>query len=94
MKFKTTIPEIDPSKEATSGARPLPGKTNDCDSAMTDAKVLKSKPEAIRDAVEIPGKALECIEQQVGVNGNGKKRASNFWGVGEKSIADANALKK
>jgi hypothetical protein len=93
MKTKNTIPMQEPSKDANSGAGTVAGKTNDCDSAITDVKVLQTEPEKIREAVEVPGKALECIQQQVGQNGNGKHRDSSETGVGAKSIADANSLK-
>jgi len=95
MKFKTTIPEIDPSKDASAGARPVSGKTNECDSVMTDAKVLKAEPEKVRDAVEVKNGARDAIDKQLrrdgidGTSSSPKSRNQNYWGVGEKSIADA-----
>lgn len=47
----------------------------------------------VRDAKEDVGSAKRCIEQQVGANGNPKKRDANEWGIGAKSIADQEKLK-
>lgn len=45
-------------------------KTNNADSAITDAK--EYTPEPVRDAEEVPGATLKAVAQQVGESGNPK----------------------
>ena len=71
MKIKNTIPEQEPSREANAGARAVMGKSNEPDAVLRTG--LQPNPETTRLAEEVPGKALECIQQQVGINGNPKK---------------------
>jgi hypothetical protein len=62
-------------------------KTNNANSAITDAKVLKAKPEIVKDAVEVRGSAARQIKSQVDgdgiANGNPKKRSKNYSGRDE-----------
>jgi hypothetical protein len=67
-------------------------KSNQPDAVLR--KGLQPKSEPVRLAEEVPGKALESIKQQVGVNGNPKKRTGNSSGIGAKAAADVKELKK
>lgn len=89
--FKTSIPVEVSSAPAASGATQPKGKTSQCDSAITDAQVLRRKPEAVLDAVEVPGAFRRAADTQIetgndkgGGGSNPKHRDRNFWGRDEK----------
>ena len=87
------------SSTPNSGASQPKGKHSECDSAITDALVLKAKPEPVRDATEVPGAFRRAADTQIetgndkgGGGSNPKHRARNFSGVSEpggKGIAAA-----
>lgn len=73
-----------------AGASQPKGKHSECDSAITDAQVLKRKPEAVLDAVEIPGAFRRAADTQIetgndkgGGGSNPKHRSKSVWGVSE-----------
>lgn len=54
-------------------------KSNDPNSTLRKGSLPPA--ETVRDAKEDVGSAKRCIMQQVGGDGNPKKRATNHWGV-------------
>ena len=63
MESKMKVPA-----KPSEGTRSMPGKTNDCDSAIKDAK--KYTPEAVREAKEVKGATIKSIDNQIGDGGN------------------------
>lgn len=82
--FKTSIPKEAPSAPASAGTRQPARKHSECDSGITDATVLKRKPEIVTDVEEVRSAAAKAIKIQVdgdGIeNSNPKKRARNYSG--------------
>lgn len=77
--------------EPSMGATQAAGKSNDAEATL--GKNFPRPATAVKHAEVVPGAARKAIDQQVGQNGNGKKRDANEWGIGHKSIADEQALK-
>ena len=89
--MKTTIPaEPTLGITAVSGASTVAGKTSNPESVMTDAP--KPKAAAVKNAEEVKGCARKCIDEQVGQNGNPKKRDASHWGTGVCAADDAKEL--
>jgi hypothetical protein len=86
MSLKTSIPvEAQTGVGGNSGARSVEGKTNECDSVITDATVLQATPEEVRDAVEVEGVFRRAADIQINGDGspgspnaNPKRRSDNF----------------
>jgi hypothetical protein len=91
MRYQTSIPAEWPEESKPSGgARQPAGKHSECDSTITDAKVLKAAPEKVVEAKNADGLVRKAIDTQVftkGDEGGGgsdhHKRATNSWGVSE-----------
>lgn len=80
MKFATTIPEGPGKSTPDSGARRVTGKSIAPDAVLR--KGMQPKGEATKEAQEVKGAAMKAIRQQVGQNGNPKKRDASGWGTG------------
>lgn len=75
----------------SSGATEAAGKSNEPDAVLRTGKLPAS--EAVRQAKFESGITVKCVDNQVGQDGNGKKRDAAVWGTGAKAAADAKELK-
>lgn len=81
-----------PANPSSGGTVPA-GKSNAPDSVLR--KGLQPKSEAVRDAKDDGGEAHKrCVTQQVGGDGNPKKRATNHWGVCPDSASAEKRMEK
>lgn len=75
--------------DPNSGARACPGKDS---SNEKDALGKPRGGSVVENAKDRPGVALSCVEQQVGQNGNPKKRDASGWGISREMIKTAKKL--
>jgi hypothetical protein len=88
MRYLKTKEELRAEGRPNAGAHQPKHKTSECESVITDAKVLKTTPEVVKDAVEVPGLVRKAIDTQVqtagdegGGGSNPKHRDSNSCGA-------------
>lgn len=89
---KQIVREINVPAAPQHGAREVAGKDSAdyCETLRQDS-LPKASP--VVDAKEDVGAAKRAIEQQVGQNGNPKKRDDNTFGIGAKASANEKELK-
>ena len=89
--MKTTIPEGPGKSTPNAGARRVTGKSIAPDAILR--KGMQPKGQATKQAEEVKGAALKAIRQQVGQNGNPKKRDASGWGTGHAAAENEKELK-
>lgn len=88
--MKTTIPEGPSKSTPSAGARRVQGKSIAPDAVLR--KGMQPKGQATKQAEEVKGAALKAIRQQVGNDGNGKKRDAAVWGTGHAAAENKKEL--
>jgi hypothetical protein len=89
--MKTTIPEGPGKSTPDAGARRVQGKSIAPEATLR--KGFLPKGEATKEAQEVKGAAGKAIRQQVGANGNPKKRDANTFGTGHSAAENEKELK-
>lgn len=90
--MKTTIPAAPPEANPNAGARTMAGKTNGPEAVLLGNDPGTRPASAVKNADCKEGLVRKCIDNQVGQNGNPKKRDASHWGTGQDADDDEDFL--